>query len=143
MQLHIYKETVSRIPAKKIRSLFGLVTEREAKPRWQAQVNLVFTTDKRMQRLNKEHRGKNKSTDVLSFTIEQPENTDNIFGEVYISTDTAIRQAKRLKHSLVDEYLRLACHGFMHLFGYDHQADAEAAVMEAREEMYLRQVTGE
>lgn len=142
MQLAIYKEKASRIPQKKLHTLFDMIAGREAKRRWQAGVNLIFTGDKRIRELNREHRGKNKATDVLSFTIDPPENAGSVFGEVYISTETAARQARELGHSVADEYLRLACHGLMHLFGYDHQRDAEAAKMEAREEQYLRRLAG-
>ena len=142
MQLNLYKQATTRVPVKAMRQLFAEVVRREASPRWQAQINLVFTTDKRIRTLNHEYRDKNKTTDVLSFNLDRPEQPDAVFGEVYISVQTAARQARALKHSLAHEYLRLACHGFMHLFGYDHHEDREAERMEAREQRYLAKVVG-
>jgi len=78
-----------------------------------------------------------QSTDVLSFNIDLPEDTGNIFGEIYISVPTATRQAKRAGHSVLREYLRLSCHGLLHLFGYDHEKQSDAAVMLKRENHFL------
>lgn len=142
MNLKLYKQVTTRIPNQAMQRLFSDVVRHEASPRWQAQVNLVFTTDRRIQELNLQYRGKNMSTDVLSFNLDGPERPDAVFGEIYISVPTAARQAKTLRHSLAREYLRLACHGLMHLFGYDHQEDREAERMEARERQYLAKRVG-
>ena len=137
MRLLVFGESGSRLPVKRIRKLFSLVFEEEADPDWQSEVNLIFTTDNRMRNLNREFRGKNQSTDVLSFNIDLPEDTGNIFGEIYISVPTATRQAKRAGHSVLREYLRLSCHGLLHLFGYDHEKQSDAAVMLKRENHFL------
>lgn len=142
MRLSLLKEAKTRVPVTSLRKLFEVVARNEAAASWQAQVNLVFITDKRMKQLNNEYRGKDKPTDVLSFNIDDPKSSSAIFGEVYISVQTAARQAQALGHSLGTEYVRLACHGFMHLFGYDHQQDREAEKMEARERAYLARVMG-
>ena len=120
--------------------LFRRITSAEAKPGWHAGINLIFTNDRHIQRLNDEYRGKNKPTDVLSFNLDKPTSIEAVFGEIYISVPTATRQAKSLGHSLAHEYLRLTCHGLMHLFGYDHQDDNEAEEMEARERKFLKQI---
>ncbi|MCM2272744.1 MAG: rRNA maturation RNase YbeY [candidate division Zixibacteria bacterium] len=142
MRLNVLKETTTRVPVTSLRKLFEVVVRNEAAASWRAQVNVVFITDHRMRRLNREYRGKDKPTDVLSFNIDDPESSSAIFGEVYISVHTAVRQANELGHSLSEEFMRLACHGFMHLFGYDHQADREAEKMEALERTYLTRAMG-
>ena len=137
MKLLVFGDSGSRLPVKKIRRLFSLILEEEADPDWQSEVNLIFTTDNRMRSLNREFRGKNQSTDVLSFNLETPADAGNIFGEIYISVPIAARQAKIPGHSLLQEYLRLSCHGLLHLFGYDHEKDSDAAVMHKREDHFL------
>lgn len=142
MRLNLLKEAKTRVPVRSLRYLFDVVVRNEASTSWRAQVNLVFITDQRMRQLNHEYRGKNMPTDVLSFTLDDPKSSSATFGEVYISVQTAARQARIFGHSLGAEYARLACHGFMHLFGYDHQQDREAEKMEARERAYLAKVKG-
>lgn len=140
MRLLIHKEAPARIPRKDMTALFKVVTKHEAKRDWKAAINLVFTSDRRIRQLNDEYRGKDKATDVLSFNIDDATPSDAVFGEIYISVPTATRQAKELGNTLYYEYLRLTCHGLMHLFGYDHQHDKEADRMEALERKYLRAI---
>lgn len=140
MRLQIYKETATRVPVKAMHELFVALTGREAKKSWKGSINLIFTNDRRIKQLNTEYRGKEKPTDVLSFNIEPPEAEAATFGEIYISVPTATRQAKEFGNTLSYEYLRLACHGMMHLFGYDHKKNSEAEKMEARERRYLRAI---
>lgn len=140
MRLQIYKETATRVPVTALRELFVKLTGREAKRSWKGSINLIFTNDRRIKQLNSEYRGKEKPTDVLSFNIDSPDAETATFGEIYISVPTATRQAKELGNTLAYEYLRLACHGMMHLFGYDHKKNSEAEKMEARERFYLRAI---
>jgi probable rRNA maturation factor len=140
MRLQIYKETATRVPVKALRELFVALAELEAKKSWKGSINLIFTNDRRIKQLNTEYRGKEKPTDVLSFNIDSPEAETATFGEIYISVPTAARQAKELGNTISYEYLRLACHGMMHLFGYDHKKNSEAEKMEARERRYLRAI---
>lgn len=140
MKLCTFKEAKTRVPLKKINTLFDMITMDEADERWRADVNLIFTTDGHIKRLNSRFRKKDKSTDVLSFTLDEPDDPDGTFGEIYISVPTARRQADRFGHSLAREYLRLFCHGLLHLFGYDHMKDDEARAMERLEERYLGKV---
>lgn len=137
MRLHTFREAKTRVPMKKINALFEMITSDEAGKNWRTDVNLIFTTDGHIRRLNSRFRKKDKSTDVLSFTIDEPEEPGGTFGEIYISVPTARRQADRYGHSLTHEYLRLFCHGLLHLFGYDHMKEAEAREMTRREERYL------
>ncbi len=137
MRLNTFKETKTRLPMKKIRALFELITAEEAKSDWVADVNLVFTSDRRLQALNKRYRQMNRPTDVLSFNIDDPHVDGGTFGEIYISTQTARRQAARYGASLTDEYLRLFCHGLLHLFGYDHMTEKEEKSMLRRQERFL------
>jgi probable rRNA maturation factor len=83
--------------------------------------------------LNRDYRGKDKPTDVLAFAMREGEGGHlhpELLGDVVISVDTARRQARRRGPAgLHAELLFLASHGLCHLLGYDHQTDAEEALM--------------
>ncbi len=88
------------------------------------ELSLVFTDDQNIRILNAAYRGKDKATDVLSFSnIENCELTpfDTNLGELVISLETTVKQARRYKHSSAAELLRLLIHGLLHLHGYDHE----------------------
>lgn len=87
-----------------------------------------------MQELNARYRGKDYTTDVLSFSHYEAAVpfglTPDIFGEVFICYEVAVAQAKEVGHSLKNELQRLTVHGVLHLFGFDHEkGGAEAARM--------------
>ena len=84
-------------------------------------VELVFVSDDEMRKINREHRGINKATDVLSFPYEQV--SGGLMGSVVISTDTANRVASELGHSIECEIALLFLHGVLHILGYDHEID--------------------
>lgn len=140
MKLQVHKETAVRTPATRLRKIFDLVTEEEAEPGAAGRVNLVFTDDKRLRSLNRDFRSKDKTTDVLSFNIDDPDNPRAVFGEIYISVPFARRQAEGYGGTLTEEILRLFCHGLLHLFGYDHQKPTETTKMERRHERYLHEL---
>ncbi len=81
---------------------------------------LVLTTDRAIRRLNGRYRGKDAPTDVLAFPGEGGELG---LGDVVISVESAARNARGLGRTLAKELDVLALHGFLHLLGYDHEAD--------------------
>lgn len=87
-------------------------------------MTLSLTSDGELRRLNKKYAGEDHVTDVLSFEQEAP-----LLGDVIISVETARRQAKAQKHSLLAELFHLSVHGMVHLLGYDHATKAEERVM--------------
>ncbi|MDY4860883.1 MAG: rRNA maturation RNase YbeY [Campylobacter sp.] len=84
-------------------------------------VELVFVSDDEMREINREQRGIDKVTDVLSFPYEQV--YGGLMGSVVISTDTASRVAGELGHSIECEIALLFLHGVLHILGYDHEID--------------------
>ena len=81
-----------------------------------------FTSDREMRRLNRDFRGKDAATDVLSFPgATSPEG--NHLGDVVIAVPTARRQAAGAGHSLQRELQTLLLHGVLHCLGYDHETD--------------------
>lgn len=116
-------------------------------------VELVFTDEAGIRKLNAGTRGKDAVTDVLSFPNldgilqkpirkeDFPFDTDedgNLFlGSIVICRERAAQQAEEYGHSLRRELYYLAVHGLCHLLGYDHETDEEKAQMRAREESIL------
>jgi probable rRNA maturation factor len=101
------------------------------------EVDVLLADDATLRRLNKTFRGKNKSTDVLSFPAA--ENDQEIAGDLAISLETAARQAATYGHSLRDEVCILLLHGLLHLSGLDHETDqGEMATREAALRSQLR-----
>jgi probable rRNA maturation factor len=97
--------------------------------------------DPTIQALNRQYRGKDKPTDVLSFPLAD-ELQPFLLGEVVISTETAARQAERHGHTLREELQILLIHGILHLLGYDHEVSrGEAARMRRKEREVKAELT--
>ena len=91
---------------------------------------LLITDDKEIQNLNKEFRKKNKTTDVLSFHLRKDlQVKSNYLGDIVISSNTAIKQAKEKKIPIESELIVLFIHGYLHLLGYDHIEKKDAKIM--------------
>jgi rRNA maturation RNase YbeY len=84
---------------------------------------VLLTTDAALRKLNRNFRGKDQATDVLSFPQFQGIGAEEIAGDLAISVPTALRQAVEQGHSLSTEIKILILHGLLHLAGYDHEAD--------------------
>ena len=101
-------------------------------------VDVLLTTDATLRRLNRDFRGKNKPTDVLSFPAPE-EISQTHAGDLAISLETAARQAAVYGHDLRDEVRILLLHGLLHLSGLDHETDdGEMAAREAELRRELR-----
>lgn len=93
-----------------------------------AELSIVLTTDRQIQKLNKLYRKKNKPTDVLSFGMREGRFGDaagSLLGDIVISIPTARRQAEEKGVSVRAEVTELLAHGLLHLLGWDHRTDAE------------------
>jgi len=91
-----------------------------------AGVTIAFVSDRAMRELNRMWRGKRATTDVLSFPAEQADFEKAVglsLGDVVISIEQAVRQAKEHRLSLENEVAQLILHGLLHLSGYDHETD--------------------
>ena len=82
-------------------------------------VVVALVSDARVRELNARYRGKNSTTDVLSFPADEP----GILGEVVVASGVARRQARQAGHPVQAELRVLALHGLLHLLGYDHERD--------------------
>jgi len=95
-----------------------------------AELSVVLCDDPFIQALNREHRGKDAPTDVLSFAMQEGAGgleDDPVLGDLVISVETAQRQACAAGHTLLQEQRVLLVHGLLHLLGYDHETSADGA----------------
>lgn len=121
------------------------------------ELSIALVDDAEMQQLNREYRGIDRTTDVLSFaqqeTIEpqlvQPHFDDDamfplLLGDVIISVETTEKQAKEHETTFEHEFYFLLIHGILHLLGYDHQKAAESRAMKRLEqEVFAALVRGD
>ncbi len=106
-------------------------------------LSISLVDDREIAVLNREHRGKDTPTDVLSFPLYEPgavretqaddSDPERLLGDVVISVDTARRQAAEYDAPLQNEINRLLIHGILHVLGHDHEEPAQRAAMEAEE----------
>ncbi|MGH8058742.1 MAG: rRNA maturation RNase YbeY [Candidatus Entotheonellia bacterium] len=93
-------------------------------------LSVLVIDDARMQRLNDRYRGIDRPTDVLAFAMREgasPQLNPQLMGDVVISAETALRQARGRRRSFTEELTHLLIHGTLHLLGYDHEASPAAA----------------
>ena len=110
------------------------------------ELSLLLTTDEEIESLNSQYRNKQKPTDVLSFSQLEGEggaSDSKLLGDVVISVETAIKQAKELGYTLKEELTRLLIHGTLHLLGYDHEnvPEAEAKKMQELEDKLFEKLS--
>lgn len=98
-------------------------------------VSLLLGDDAAVAALNQQFRGKDGPTNVLSFppSEAQPPGEGRFFGDIALAAETIAREAENQAKSFERHAAHLAVHGFLHLLGYNHENDADAAKMEARE----------
>lgn len=137
--------------------LLGKAVYETLKQRVNLSAEICFCDKAEIQRLNKENRGIDSVTDVLSFPAAgvtageivkkknypfdlDPENGSVFLGSIMICTDRAKEQAEEFGHSFGRELYYLAVHGMLHLFGYDHMNDEDKAEMRALEEEILKKL---
>ncbi len=115
--------------------VFDVVNEAERRS-----ASIAFVSDRKMRDLNREFRGEDSTTDVLSFPFEPEEfESGEILGDIVISVEQAARQAEENGLTLEVEIRQLILHGILHLCGYDHETDN--GEMNARE-LALREELG-
>lgn len=110
-------------------------------------VNVVLTNSENIQKINKEHRGIDSITDVLSFPMYERWELENInlenediLGDMVISIEKVEEQAKEYGHSFERELAYMVVHSFYHLLGYDHMNDKEKKEMREKEEIILNKL---
>lgn len=126
---------------------------------YEAEVSLLITHDEEIHEMNREHRGIDRATDVLSFPMLEfdipgnfsgideemsdvfnPETGELMLGDIVISADKVMAQAEEYGHSPKREYAFLIAHSMLHLCGYDHMEDDERTEMEQKQRMILEKI---
>ncbi|HJD45605.1 MAG TPA: rRNA maturation RNase YbeY [Candidatus Mediterraneibacter norfolkensis] len=161
MSLFIEEEGGSALPfdvEETARLVVEAALELEECP-YEAEVNLLLTTDEEIHRMNMEFRKIDRPTDVLSFPMIEyetpgdfsaigeeredlfdPETGELLLGDIVISKDKVLFQAEQYGHSPRREYAFLIAHSMLHLFGYDHMEDEERGIMEERQRRIMEKV---
>jgi probable rRNA maturation factor len=122
----------TRVPRAKLTRLAEIVLHAQGVAK---SVNLVLVADSTMRQLNRRFRRQDKTTDVLSFAMEDA--CDPLLGEIYISIPTARRNAAGDGRRLEEELLQLFSHGLLHLTGTHHPNAKARAEMKRLEDQYL------
>ena len=120
-----------------------LIAAIEALELGEVEVSVVLCDDAFIHPLNRDYRGKDSPTDVLSFAQREGEfadPNDPMLGDILVSLDRAKDQAESRNHPLSQELSLLLVHGLLHLLGYDHIDDDDAEEMEALEKKLLAQI---
>jgi probable rRNA maturation factor len=101
---------------------------------------IVLTDDSSIRLLNRQWRGIDKATNVLSFPAQDGCGQLPIIGDIVLAYETIAREAHHEGKPFAHHLAHLAVHGFLHLLGYDHQQDGDADAMEAAERKILRRL---
>lgn len=162
MTSYVENETAKKFPfdvQELLEKIADTVLDREGCP-YEVCVNLLLTDNEGIREYNKECRGIDRATDVLSFpniayeqegdfsVIEEmdeadcfdPDSGELLLGDIIISVEKVEEQAKEYGHSELREFAFLTAHSMFHLCGYDHMEPDEAAVMEKKQEEVLTQL---
>ncbi len=141
-QIEIINETKEQIP--ELETLLDLLNFAAQKQQVENIIfNVIIVDNNYIHQLNKEYRGVDRPTDVISFALEDNGSMETEFGrvlgDIYISIDKAREQAKEYGHSLKRELSFLSIHGFLHLLGYDHMNPEEEKEMFEIQELILNE----
>lgn len=118
-------------------TLQGVLSDQDV----EGSVTLVLTDNTTLCRLNRDFRGIDSPTDVISFNLKDPVHpAETEIGEIYISLDRAKVQAQHAHRPFQEEVVHLAIHGVLHLLGYDHDTDAAYRCMQRQESCYLARI---
>ena len=107
-----------------------------------SEVSISFVGNEEIRELNKEYRGIDRETDVLSFPIDDDFIIDGpiLLGDVIISAEKALEQANDFGHSLNREMAYLTAHSMFHLLGYDHIDEDDKLIMRSREKEIMKRL---
>ena len=127
---------ISLLFINKIAKLTGSVVKK-----LHGQAEIIVIGDKEMAEINRAHRGKNKTTDVLSFAfLEDKKIKTQYLGQIFISFPQIKKQAKQYGVSIKEEFSRMLVHGLLHLAGYDHDSLKKEKKMFSLQEKIVKKI---
>lgn len=128
LEIFFSNETKGSVTKSGVEKITSLAARREKKI--QGEIEITVVGEKKIKSLNAKYRGKNKVTDVISFSwLEGGAVPGNFLGQIYICYPQIVRQARVYKIPAKEEFTRMLVHGLLHLVGYDHVKKAEAKKM--------------
>lgn len=161
MTIEIEYETENKLPVRDREIIEAVVKEAldsENCP-YDISLNVLLTDNEAIQEINKEQRGMDLPTDVLSFPMIEysspadfslvedcvedyfhPETGELLLGDIVISVDKVLEQAENYGHSIKRELAFLTAHSMLHLFGYDHMQEEERVIMEQKQRAILERL---
>lgn len=164
MKINFSKHRINKNLIDNVEKVFDSAIDYLKIPCKDLEVNIAVVSSLRIKKMNKEHRGINKVTDILSFPfllqpevegmqlIEKdltkekfmmfvdPETNNVVLGDLYVCFAKMKKQAKEYGTGIEREFSYLCLHGLLHLLGYDHMTDADKKVMREKEEDILKKV---
>lgn len=108
--------------------------------------SVIFVTPTMIHEINREYRHIDRPTDVISFALNDSEETyemmdgDDELGDIFINTEAIIKQASEYQHSIRREVCFLFTHGLLHLLGYDHMVESDERIMFALQDEILHDI---
>ena len=140
--VEIFNETNEEIENLDIlKPLLEYARKKEKLEDTELEFSVIIVDNKRIHEINKEYRGIDRPTDVISFALEDNEEIEfdhyRVLGDIYISIDKVREQANEYGHSEKRELAFLTIHGFLHLLGYDHMEPEDEKIMFGRQEEIL------
>lgn len=141
-KIEVVNKTKEEVDLDNLRKIINYTLEREKIDN--GQVNVIIIDNNDIHQINKEYRGIDRPTDVISFALEDDDTfielSERILGDIYISIDKVKEQAKEYGHSEKREISFLTVHGLLHLLGYDHMTKEDGKVMFAKQEEILNEL---
>lgn len=134
MEPHTEYDTIIERCCQEVARVYGL--------RENDEYSVLLCNNETIQELNRTYRGKDAPTDVLSFALNEGEESiieeeGQLLGDIVISLERAEEQAKEYSHSLTRELAYLTVHSCLHILGYDHMTEEDKAEMRGEEEFVL------
>ena len=140
--VEIFNETKEEIQdLNLLKPLLEYARKKENLEDTELEFSVIIVDNKKIHEINKQYRGIDRPTDVISFALEDNEEIEfdhyRVLGDIYISIDKVREQASEYGHSEKRELAFLTVHGFLHLLGYDHMKPEDEKIMFARQEEIL------
>ena len=140
--IEIINETNKKIDINDLKSVIEYTLKYESVNN--AIMNVIIIDNEKIHKINKEYRGIDRPTDVISFALEDDKtfiNTDfRVLGDIYISVDKVYEQAELYEHIFRRELSFLTVHGVLHLLGYDHMEKSAEKVMFKKQDDILNEL---
>jgi probable rRNA maturation factor len=137
LKLEYYNETKNALSGKVFIEILDVINDhfkkiypKELDKRKTYYITLTLVNDKFIKKINKKFRDKNEPTDIVSLSYLGKEFPgQDMIGEIFISVETAEKQAEKLNHELLTELKFLFVHGVLHILGYEHKSERDFEVM--------------